>query len=350
MSIAMLLTFSTGINLSIARAQAAPADSNLVKWHHIATQHSVQMVAPTPVAASLDDKGGRQPKLLLAGDGAISEVAFDVAFLALGTISSSDPIEPLVNESSWKVQAIARAPVPNNGFCLAGAKDVEYGFVAAYNLDEGRFAWRSEALDAPVCKITVGEELVFVAFADGSVSALDLHTGALRWNKRLHAKMVTAMTVVGDEWLASGDWSGKLILSRQDNGEETTAFSQHRDCITHLLPIPTEHSGRRQVSLYSSSKDGTVRLWYPESRRLVRFVSIDRPIRTIALAGEGGVYAATNDGKIHLLDMLDAEIVSSIPAGQQFISSMVVLSKHLISSNGGRGIAWIPTSTFHATE
>lgn len=227
---------------------------------------------------------------------------------------------------------------------IAGTLDLEYGFVGRWKIENQSWVWRQDKFENPITAAGCNQRHCVVGDDLGVITRLQLLDGKLDWTKSIHSKAVTSIVLVGEENIASGDWSGKIVLSASSDGGEIRQFRQHQDAITSILELRSVGGARETSSvrkLVTASRDGTVRLWYPEQGRLVRFIQLSSPAVAMAVLADELVIVATSDGRLHQCDLGSAKVLSSRVAKENFsaneqpqhlrhISSIRVLTNGLL--------------------
>ncbi len=115
--------------------------------------------------------------------------------------------------------------------------------------------------------------LIAVAAATGKLLLLDDQELESRWEVDAHPNGCTAVQLFPElSLLASGGNDSAIRLWKIEDGAAVRSLSQHTAGITQLLSTPSEFDSK--VHMVSISRDQTVRLWDPETGRLVRFVRL----------------------------------------------------------------------------
>jgi hypothetical protein len=66
--------------------------------------------------------------------------------------------------------------------------------------------------------------------------------------------------------------------------------------------------------LASTGDDRTVRLWYPETGRMLRFVKLPHVARSLAFSVDGTrIYAGCDDGTVRILDVASLRLLADTP-------------------------------------
>lgn len=230
------------------------------------------------------------------------------------------------------------ATLPDGRWLIAGAQDLEYGFLALYEPSSGRADWTHAELPAPVTSLAVAGEVCVVGDDQGSVSAFACTTGEPVWSAPLHSKLVTDLVALEEPLCASADWIGKIVLFDCRSGSEVANFQQHRDRVTSLAAALSSQPSR----LLSTSRDATVRLWYPTQRRLVRFAQLPEPATALAKLSDREVVVATRDGQLHVVDMNAAKVQTKLPSQLDYVQALhPVGGQRVLASDGLRHLTVI---------
>ncbi|MCA9126660.1 MAG: hypothetical protein KDB22_06235 [Planctomycetales bacterium] len=245
-------------------------------------------------------------------------------------VASCDPqsfaIESLVELSD---ERIAVAAIIGDKLIVAGTRDHDAGFAAAFPFNSTTRWWTAK-VPAPVTCMQLTNDGILLGDEAGELHWLSPDDGTLLRSNGLHAKMVTALSVIDDRLCASADWGGKIQIFDHRDGNVVVDFQQHRDRVVELL-VDSSGSPRR---LYSAGRDGTVRLWYPEQGRLVRFVQLEHPVTSIASSDDGQLWVATSDAKLHLVDMNSAKLLSTMESTLDYVHCTASFGGRLFLSNG----------------
>ncbi len=218
---------------------------------------------------------------------------------------------------------------------LAGAREIERGFVGVARIEAlPRFQWMLDTQQPITCMCST-PGMIFAGDQLGTIMALDSDDGRLLWTSNLHSKLVTAVTPISGELCASADWTGKIIVFDARDGTQLTSFQQHRDRVTDLMAISHETLPR----LVSTSRDGTLRLWYPTQGRLVRFLQLEHPITTGCAWTTDRVVVATNDAMLHMVDLERAVELEACSSGLDYVTGLLQMDDQHVLAVDGRGRA-----------
>ncbi|RMF39857.1 MAG: hypothetical protein D6753_12830, partial [Planctomycetota bacterium] len=222
---------------------------------------------------------------------------------------------------------------------VVGAVGDQSGFVGCHRIADGEAQWQVRGLEAvPVCVAADGR-WIYAGDDAGRVTVYRATDGQQVWSRQVHTKLVTALVVLPGGVIASADWGGKIVLSRQRDGAELHSFQQHRDRVSDLGAWAQQNPLR----LFSSGWDGTVRLWYPEQFRLVRFVQLNEPAVGMEVIDGRHIVAANPQGDLLWIDMDSAQVTRAEPSGLSYVHAMLVVpSDRLLVSDGLRHVRSLP--------
>lgn len=293
--------------------------------HSFETPFVVHRIAPA----------AQPEQLLLLGEHRLALLRYDTERALVA--------EPLaIDLPRVKIAAAASLLRPDGeSLVIAGATENESGFVAMVGSD-GRSKW-TKTLTAPILAMDTlapidaetfaRSRAIYLGDLRGTVLALAIDDGELLWESSLHGKMVTALATLNGDLAASGDWTGKIVLWNRTDGSEVASFQQHRARVTSLQRAPRLPPGG-PLAMVSASRDGTVRLWYPQQRRLVRFVQIPQPIVALAWRDNLQFIAATSSGALHTVDLAKAKIEPAVPSGLPYVSDLRGFGDRLLILSG----------------
>ncbi len=247
---------------------------------------------------------------------------------------------------------IQHLQVADDAIFLAGAYRVEYGFVAKLprqglfehsRADEPQSKlsndihsiaqWSVTDFPAPITTLHASDDVLVVGDRHGTLRSLQQVSGELLWKVKAHSKLVSCVASIslpdGTVWLASGDWGGKIVISDAHDGSIVESYDLHRDAITDLVP-----TAGHPVRLVSSSRDATVRLWYVEQHRLVRFYRHSSPLLSLARWDGDVVLSATRDANLLWIDTSAAERADQVECPIDYIHALASSPRHIAISNG----------------
>ena len=273
---------------------------------------------------SMEERGAPVNALFVSGGHSLAEFSVDT-----GRLSRRRDFQDLT------LSAIASVP-DSARLLISGADFNETGFVGVLRETTGDFLWRDDALPGLAVCQAVAADVCFVGDDHGFVTAWNIATGQRQWSKQLHSKMVTCLVVINSRLCASADWGGKIIVFHREDGSEFTNFQQHRGRVTALgVPQVAADGPSGPPHLFSAARDGTVRLWYPTQRRLVRFVQLPEPITCMVTLPEDRVIVATKSARLHRVDMQTAKVLDHTQSNLDYIATAQRLpNQRLLVSNG----------------
>ncbi|MCG5471441.1 WD40 repeat domain-containing protein [Micromonospora sp. LAH09] len=123
-----------------------------------------------------------------------------------------------------------------------------------------------------------GRQFLVSADDTGTIRLWD-SDGSSLWQQRGHHDAVRALCVVtadADTMLVSGGEDGTIRLSDPTDGRPIATLSGHTAAVTAVRPMPY---GDREI-MASTSLDCTVRLWDPQTHRLLRSIPVRHPALT----------------------------------------------------------------------
>ncbi|HEX5936371.1 MAG TPA: PQQ-binding-like beta-propeller repeat protein [Actinomycetota bacterium] len=199
----------------------------------------------------------------------------------------------------------------------AVAPDGEDGFdshVRALTLEDGQDVWETpveltEIVQAPVA---TDETTAYVADVGGTVTAIDLDTGEVRWTADVNAPVASAVAVDDDAayvaTVGEQQTPGEVVALDPSNGEELWRSGDDA-VLGNIVSAPTLSDGRIFVL-----EPGFVVAVDPDDGGLLWRTEIVNP-RTAPFArqGVGGLAPASTDGQVVAVDVtgrvyaLDAE-------------------------------------------
>ncbi|MFN7877112.1 MAG: cellulase family glycosylhydrolase [Pirellula sp.] len=207
---------------------------------------------------------------------------------------------------------------------VAGGVPGEEGILEQYTWPEFQLLARRVIPNDTLLRIDwhSSQGLIAVAVATGKLLLLDDHGLESRWEVDAHPNSCTAVQLFPElGLLASGGNDAAIRLWKLEDGSAVRSLSQHTAGITQLLSTPTEFDSK--VHMVSISRDQTVRLWDPQTGRLVRFVRLaaapneaawEKPI----LDGEVPMlWVLGGDGRLRRIDLKQATIEQDIQGDRE---------------------------------
>ncbi|GAB5405094.1 MAG: hypothetical protein Aurels2KO_33250 [Aureliella sp.] len=242
--------------------------------------------------------------------------------------------------------------VSHDAVFVAGVFHIEYGFVAKLELTElfkdnsareatenspqdlqSLSAWCLTDLPSPVTCLNVAVDTVVIGDRQGELRSLDASTGESNWICSAHSKLITCVTSLttskGTRWIASGDWGGKIVVSEAGSGKQIESYALHRGALTDLLAFHGQ-----PTRLVSTSRDGTVRLWYIEQHRLVRFHRQPAPVLSASRWQDDTVLTSTRHSELMWIDLSSAECTQTAQSPIDYIHAQATSPNYIAISNG----------------
>ena len=268
-----------------------------------------------------------QSRLLLISHHQLATLRFDPS-----QSPQTAAIDQQLSVSDKSQILIADAATIDSQFLVAGSETnnsgiTETGAIALLDA-QGHLVWRTE-LKSPIVTLAIASPFVIVGDTLGTLTAIAIEDGRVKWENQTHGKMVTALSILNDEFGVSGDWSGKLVMWSRADGREVVSFQQHRDRITSLQSIAPAQA-TDPSKLISASRDGTLRLWHPTQRRLVRFAQLNHPIVTFTQLADLKFLVATNDGNLQIVDLNNASTRPPFLSPETFTAALAQFDQQVI--------------------
>ena len=218
---------------------------------------------------------------------------------------------------------------------ISGRTADDEGFIGTLKTvsDNQEIEANIQLVDSEVSIAAATEDQIIVADVNGQVTCYSEGPEELLvavWAKTSHSTMVTAAATYSRRLVATADRGGKIVVCDVLTGDQIATFSQHRDEVT-ALEIEVE-AGR--IHLYSASRDGTVRLWYPEQNRMVRFVQLDGAITTLDRYNSESMVAGMADGKLVWLDIWQPKPILQQPSGLGCVVACTIDNQSILVSDG----------------
>lgn len=202
---------------------------------------------------------------------------------------------------------------------IAGGVPGEGGILEQYTWPEFRLLARRDIPGDTLLRIDwhSSQGLIAVAATTGRLLLLDDQSFKSRWEVDAHPNGCTAVQLFPElGLLASGGNDAAIRLWKIEDGSAVRSLSQHTAGITQLLATPSEFNST--VQMVSLSRDQTVRLWDPQTGRLVRFVRLaDAPNEAVwekrkLEAAIPMLWVLGADGRLRRLDLKQATIEQDI--------------------------------------
>ncbi len=249
-------------------------------------------------------------RVTFRGEGTVLAAAADGA---LATIDAGDgtfaPPPPRGLAAPQAVFAGDRVGVENAGVLAVGESTLRVGPATALALSS----------DA---------SLALVGAPDGTLALWDVAAGTRRWKLRAHRGEVTAAAF-------TPDGARLLSASRDTTVLEWTAEGRP------ALPAPRGHQAAvnavafaAEDRLVSGGSDGKLRAWDPTTGADEHvFAFGDGAVWAVATSG-GAVLAGTDDGRIHLVDLVRRRLLAAVTAHHGGVFALAAAAGRVLS--GGR--------------
>ncbi len=206
------------------------------------------------------------------------------------------------------VHQIVFAP-DHQRIAVAGGAPAEMGLVTIHSWPElkqqTQFRVSEDVIWRPIW--TSGAELLAASF-DGTCSVLNLNDAQTRVKYHEHSRSVTALQPLTESVIATAGLDHSIRLWSLNDAATQRVLDNHTGPVTDLALHPTQSA--IQPRLASASEDQTVRMWYPLTGLLVRFVRLDSTPRVLHWTPDGKrLLAACDDGRIVILDPLRMNVL-----------------------------------------
>jgi outer membrane protein assembly factor BamB len=142
--------------------------------------------------------------------------------------------------------------------------------------------------------MAVENGVIYVAYEDGVVRALDAATGAPRWESRLPARATSAPAVGGDLVLVGGE-DGAVHALDATNGRPR--WRHQTAAPIYAAPAVTAEA------IYAPSGDGSFSALAPSDGKLLWKIEATPPLTGRAAVADGIVYFGSADGRIYGVDV-----------------------------------------------
>lgn len=212
---------------------------------------------------------------------------------------------------------------------IAGGTPGESGRVVELHLTTGH----SESLDVGEdvvlrIQLTNGEKQLILATAQSVCYVLDRDTRRIEQQFGGHSGAVLALQRISDSLVVSAGTDQTLQLWNPVDGRPQRTMNNHVAAVNDLVmrmtsggAAGTSDGTPSPLLLASTGDDRTVRLWYPETGRMLRFVKLPHIARSLAFSVDGTrISAGGDDGTVRSLDVASLRLLgeSATPCGRIF--------------------------------
>jgi outer membrane protein assembly factor BamB len=182
----------------------------------------------------------------------------------------------------------------------------KYGDIRAVRLRDRKILWKridDRRLSGPPTDVTAPVYhggVVYLAYLDGDLIALDAKTGKQLWERNLHAHLESSPLAVGDS-LYLGDDETNLVALDASNGRVRWQFNSPGA----VKASPSYHDGRVYVADYQAAmfcvaaRSGKL-LWRTNTSKIPPYG--DGGFYSSPAIAFGRVYAARDDGVVYAFD------------------------------------------------
>jgi len=204
----------------------------------------------------------------------------------------------------------------------------KYGNAKAVRLSDRKILWerltdpRNRGKQTDVTSPVYHEGLVYFAFLDGDLVAVDAKTGKTTWTRNLHAHLESSPMAVGDGIYLGTD-SSDVIALRAADGKPLWRF----DSPGAIKASPSYHGGRIFVADYEGSMfalDATSGkpVWRTNTTKVPPYGK--GGFFSSPAVGFGHAYAARDDGTVFAFDERTGKVAWSFDTGDYVYGSPAV--------------------------
>lgn len=217
---------------------------------------------------------------------------------------------------------------------IAGGTPGESGRVVELHLTTGH----SQSLDVGEdvvlrVQLTNSEKQLILATAQSVCYVLDRKTRRIEQQFGGHSGAVLALQRISDSLVVSAGTDQTLQLWNPVDGRSKRTMNHHLAAVNDLVTLKTTGGAAgtsdgtdSPLLLASTGDDRTVRLWYPETGRMLRFVKLPHISRSLAFSVDGTrLYAGCDDGTVWILDVPTLRILADTPTPY---GRIFVLARH----------------------
>ncbi|HRX81409.1 MAG TPA: PQQ-binding-like beta-propeller repeat protein, partial [Pirellulaceae bacterium] len=167
--------------------------------------------------------------------------------------------------------------------------------------------WKFEVKDGAFeGTAAIAGDVAFIGDLDGTVYALDLKSGAKKWEYKTEAGFI-ASPAIRDGFVFIGDYDGRFYCLDAAEGKLQWGF----DTGAEIDSCANFYQGNVLVG----SQDATLYCLDAKSGKLVWKHTIDDQIRCSPTIVEDRVFLAGCDGKLHILDLKEGKDIAQVEIG-----------------------------------
>jgi outer membrane protein assembly factor BamB len=204
----------------------------------------------------------------------------------------------------------------------------KYGNAKAVRLSDRKILWQrltdpsDRGKPTDVTAPVYHEGLVFFAFLDGDLVAVDARTGKEKWKRNLHAHLESSPMAVADRLYLGTDDTDVIAMSSAD-GKELWRFNSPGA----IKASPSHHDGRIYVADYEGSMfaldaDNGKPAWRTNTTKVPPFG--DGGFFSSPAIAFGHVYAARDDGTVFAFEERTGKVAWSFATGDYVYGSPAV--------------------------
>ena len=153
--------------------------------------------------------------------------------------------------------------------------------------------WQALAGNGAPTGMAVEDGVIYVAYEDGAVRALDAATGAPRWESKLPTRASSAPAVGGGLVLVGGEDGALHALDAADGRPR---WRHQTAAPIYAAPTVTTEA------IYAPSGDGSFSALAPSDGKLLWKIDATAPLTGRATIADGMVYFGSADGRIYGVD------------------------------------------------
>ena len=196
---------------------------------------------------------------------------------------------------------------------VAGGTAGETGQLQILDLPSGRSTQLASPHSDRITRVQwlPQEQLLLTASDDGTAAVLNAADGTPVQRITLHSKPLLALACYQQTAVTAG-MDGIIRLWHTQNGQLLRTLDNHTAPITTLLIPHAAANTDSPPSMYSASRDRTVRLWQPDRGRLVRFARLNSVPECLTLTSDGSLLlAGCSDGSLLTLQPTTLQVLQT---------------------------------------